>query len=97
MRNFPTYFSCSTPRAELIEVSAEFPAKLPADFVAARCNHRQRWPKNWRERGIHTDGSTACSQEVFLTIGISIPSAIPARKRRFQKPQSQFFTMRIDA
>jgi hypothetical protein len=35
-------------RAERIDVSAEFSAKLPADFVAARCHHRQRWPKNWR-------------------------------------------------
>src|SRR6187551_3455830 len=27
---------------------AEFPAKLAADFVAARCDDRQCWPKNWR-------------------------------------------------
>jgi hypothetical protein len=32
----------------LIEVSAEFSAKLPADLLAAECDHRQRWPKNWR-------------------------------------------------
>src|SRR5882672_10765116 len=45
---FRLVFSGSTPRAELIEVSAEFPAKLPADLLAAECDHRQRWPKCWR-------------------------------------------------
>jgi hypothetical protein len=42
------FFFWLNARAERIDVSAEFSAKLPAAFVAARCDHRQRWPKNWR-------------------------------------------------
>jgi hypothetical protein len=48
MGNLLTCFSCSTPRAKLIGESSEFPAKLPADFVATRSDHRQGWLKNWR-------------------------------------------------
>jgi hypothetical protein len=44
-------------RSELVEISAEFSAKLPADFVAARWDHRQRWPRNWRrERDSNSGG-----------------------------------------
>jgi hypothetical protein len=39
---FAFVFFWLNARAERIDVAAEGSAKLPADFVAARCDHRQR-------------------------------------------------------
>src|SRR3954464_2816226 len=44
----------------LARVSTDFSAKLPADLLAAECDHRQHWPRNWRrERDCSRLGTAA--------------------------------------
>src|SRR5687768_10852760 len=69
--------SGSTARAELIEVSAEFSAKLHADFVAARCNHRQRWPKNWRREGFELRQVTLWISKLLNDKYVPVPCSPP--------------------
>ena len=48
---------------ELIEVSAEFPAKLTADLLAVRCDHHQGWPRyELAERESNTGAQAIDSQ-----------------------------------
>ncbi len=77
---FRLVFSCSTPRAELIEVSAEFSAKLPADFVAARCDHHQRRPKNWRRERFIPAPEPAIFQSVTDFPEYPYPGKVPRRR-----------------
>jgi hypothetical protein len=49
----------------LARVSTEFSADLPAVLLDAECDDRRRWPKNWRERGIHTGSRRCCFSESF--------------------------------
>ena len=74
MRDLPTSYFWLNARAELIEVSAELPAILPADLVASSCDHRQRWPKNWRRERKPVSFVSCWFGELFWEKSCQIPS-----------------------